>query len=226
MGGTVLCYVLIYLSIRTQARGFGQSTARTTDPDPAVLRRAMKYMVIFPLAYVVLTLPLAAGRMAAMRGVRISFAYYGLAGASITSCGWVDVVLYCFTRRVLLFSQAPPSRNDFGFDTLGWKHGGNDSFFGNTTTIEGPVSHKPRNRRKEQGFFGHATPRSLRTRHSDEDYFASAPEGTIATKTTVEVSTGPIPKYSGSEDPKYADSDLSMIELEDKSQRTYSLNHQ
>jgi hypothetical protein len=68
MGGTVLTYGLIFLSIRAKARGFGRTGMRSDDPDPVVLNRALKYMILYPVVYVVLTLPLAGGRMAAMTG--------------------------------------------------------------------------------------------------------------------------------------------------------------
>lgn len=41
-------------------------------------------MIFYPVIYTVCTLPLAAGRMAAMTGVDVSYAYYCLAGAAIT----------------------------------------------------------------------------------------------------------------------------------------------
>ena len=160
--------------------------------------------------------------MAAMTGVRIPFAYYCAAGAAITSCGWVDVTLYVLTRRVLVFGDAPPAWDDFGFDTLGWRHGGQNRFFGITTTIEGPLTPKPKYRRKERRFLRRSTDRSLRTRGSDEDYFASPDPGTIATRTTVEVSTGAMPHHASSDSKNHAGSELSIIELEDKSQRTQS----
>lgn len=214
MGGVIVTYALIFISIRAKARGYGRSTGsmQSNDPDPATLSRALKYMIIYPIAYVILTLPLAAGRMAAMTGVKISFGYYCLAGAAITSCGWIDVLLYVMTRRVLVFSHAPPPREDFGFDTLGFKPGGRQ-FFGTTTIIEGPITHKGKYRRGQRDNFLGA--RTLRTRHSDEDYFANTPtDNAIATKTTVEVSSGPMPSY---------DSDfISVMEMEDKPTRTQS----
>lgn len=222
MGGTVITYLLIFLSIRAKARGVAQTTIRSNGSDPAVLSRATRYMIIYPVAYVLLTLPRAGGRMAAMTGVKIPFAYYCAAGAAITSCGWVDVTLYVLTRRVLVFGDAPPARDDFGFDTLGWRHGGQNHFFGITTTIEGPLTPKSKYRRKERRFLRRSTDRSLRTKRSDEDYFASPDSGTIATKTTVEVSTGAMPHYASSDSKNYAGLDLSIIELEDKSQRTQS----
>lgn len=117
------------------------------------------------------------------------------------------------TRRKLVFSHEAPPRTDFGFDTLGWKAGG-QGFFRTETVIEGPITPKLKFPRRDRDYLGRSTVRALRTRNSDEDYFAEISEGVIATKTTVEVSTGPIPHY--------ASSDLSMIEMEDKPQRTQS----
>jgi hypothetical protein len=59
-------------------------------------------MIIFPVVYVCCTLPLAAGRMAAMTGMMIPYWWFCVAGAAITSNGWLDVLLYVMTRRVLV----------------------------------------------------------------------------------------------------------------------------
>jgi hypothetical protein len=49
-----------------------------------------------------LTLPLAGGRMAAMAGHDPPIWYYCFAGSLITSCGWLDTLLYTLTRRVFI----------------------------------------------------------------------------------------------------------------------------
>ena len=210
MFGTVIIYALIFMSLRTRSRSFDQNTMRSTDSDPIVLKRAAKYMVIYPIVYVICTLPLAGGRMAAMTGMDIPYWWYCLAGAAITSCGWLDVVLYAMTRRVLIFSHMPPPRNDFGFDTLGWKHGG-QGFWGTTTTIEGPIS----NRRKKSNIFGRNTSRTLRERDSEEENLAAPPDGVVSVKTTVDVIHSPMPIA-------YEESDFSIIEMEDKTDRGHT----
>lgn len=124
--------------------------------------------------------------------------------------GWLDVLLYVMTRRVLIFTREPPRREDFGFDTLGFKASGVPGFFGTTTVIEGGKygASEPRD------IWGRRKARAVQTRHSDEDFFANPPaDNTIVTKTTVEVSTGPMP-------PQYADSDfISVIEMDDRPPR-------
>lgn len=194
MFGTIVIYALIYIFINTRL------PLTTTDgSQPAATKRAAKHMIIYPVVYVACTLPLAGGRMAAMTGMHIPFWYYCVAGSAITSCGWLDVLLYTLTRRAFIFSKEPPSKDCLGLHTFGWYNG--SSFYGTTTTIEGPLS-----RTKDYSFKGVARDRrsiwllrKKRKRYSDEQYFASALEGVITTKTTVEVTSGPVPDHIGAE---------------------------
>jgi hypothetical protein len=59
-------------------------------------------MVIYPFAYVSLTLPLAAARVATMAGKEPPLGFFPVAGSLMASCGFVDVVLYLWTRKSLL----------------------------------------------------------------------------------------------------------------------------
>lgn len=194
MLGTIITYALLYVSINTKlASSIEQGTELTA------MKRAAKHMVIYPAVYVVCTLPLAGGRMAAMTGVQIPYWYYCLAGAAITSCGWLDVILYVLTRRALLFSKTAPSRSSIGIHTFGWYHG--SELYGTTTTVEGPLT---RTRKSSVRIFtdmasdvGSAWLPRKRGRLSDEHYFASPMDGVITTRTTVEVVSGPVRGYSG-----------------------------
>ena len=111
----------------------------TSRAELASTKRAAKYMIIYPTIYVFCTLPLAGGRLAAMTGVQVLYWYYCLAGSAITSCGWLDVLLYAVTRRVIIFAHDPPPKTDNGLNTFGWHEG--PRFYGTTTTIEGPLSY-------------------------------------------------------------------------------------
>jgi hypothetical protein len=82
------------------------------------LRRVVSYMVIYPVAYVVLSLPLAAGRMMSAQGKTPSTAYFCVAGAMMTSSGFVDVLLYTLTRRnLLIYSEVSANRGNY--DNMG-----------------------------------------------------------------------------------------------------------
>ena len=104
------------------------------------LNRVVVYMVIYPLVYLVLSLPLAAGRMATARGNPPSKTYFGVAGCLMALSGLMDVTVYTLTRRHLL-TDTEYSTTDHNYDI-------NDSQWqGNiTTTTEGTRSRKGRSR--------------------------------------------------------------------------------
>jgi hypothetical protein len=61
-------------------------------------------MFLYAGAYLILTSPLAIGRMVAMGGNPFSDTYLLVAGCAMTSCGWVDVLMYTYTHRTLVTS--------------------------------------------------------------------------------------------------------------------------
>lgn len=67
--------------------------------------RTARYMVVYPFAYVFLTLPLAAGRVSSMAGKRPPLVFFPVAGTLMASCGIIDVVLYLTTRKALVRSS-------------------------------------------------------------------------------------------------------------------------
>lgn len=194
MFGTIVTYALVYISINTKL-----TSSTDEGTEIAAMKRAAKYMIIYPAIYVVCTLPLAGGRMAAMTGVQIPYWYYCLAGTAITSCGWLDVLLYIFTRRALLFRKTPPSKSNIGLHTLGWYHG--SELYGTTTTIDGPLTGTKKSSVRilvdRASYVGSAWLPRKKGRLSDEQYFATPQEGVITTRTTVEVTSGPVRGYSG-----------------------------
>ena len=59
-------------------------------------------MVIYPIAYIAFSLPLPAGRLANWNGAKVSLTFYCTGATLMTSCGFIDTILYTFTRRVLV----------------------------------------------------------------------------------------------------------------------------
>ncbi|KAA8642070.1 hypothetical protein EYZ11_010649 [Aspergillus tanneri] len=104
--GTVCLYAVMWFQLRRQIK---QSTILGSSHTESLkrLRRVIGYMVIYPIAYIVLSLPLAAGRMATAQGQTPNVAYFCVAGALITSSGVVDVLLYTLTRRNLILESEP-----------------------------------------------------------------------------------------------------------------------
>lgn len=102
--GTMIIYGVIFVRLRGQLK----SIVHMNNPrssNGSELTKATRYMILYPAIYMILTLPLAAGRMAAMTGVTLPDTYYCVAGSLITSCGWLDALLYTLTRRVLISTE-------------------------------------------------------------------------------------------------------------------------
>lgn len=98
-----------------------------------------KVFLLYPVIYVVCTLPLAAGRIATMAGARVPIAYFCVAGALITSNGWLDVLLWGLTRRRLLFG-ADVDAPSAGLDTFTFMRTPPGRRYGNLVWVEGGSS--------------------------------------------------------------------------------------
>ncbi|KAB8278555.1 G protein-coupled glucose receptor regulating Gpa2-domain-containing protein [Aspergillus minisclerotigenes] len=99
--GTVVFYGMLFFHLRRRMKqaamlrqGHQESLKR--------LNRVVIYMVIYPIVYLVLSLPLAAGRMSTARHIVQSRGYFAVAGSLMALSGLVDVVVYTLTRRHLL----------------------------------------------------------------------------------------------------------------------------
>ena len=129
--GVVVTYTLIYVMLvqRIRSGGFGEAEALRA-------KTISNFMVVYPVIYVLCTVPLASARMAAMSGHSPSLRHLCLAAAMITSNGWLDVLVYTMTRRIMIFSDEPPPEAN-GVDTFSTPFWG-DSHEGLrvTTTIE------------------------------------------------------------------------------------------
>ena len=102
----------------------GRSTIRETRTDRKMSLAAI-YMILYPVVYITVTLPLAAGRIATMAGNKPSLQYLLIGGSFMTSAGWIDCLLYSLTRRAFLArpptTAEAPSR--FGFRSGSAKRG-------------------------------------------------------------------------------------------------------
>lgn len=120
--GTVVLYGFLFVYLRRRMKQ--ASVLRQQHQDNLKrLNRVVVYMVIYPFAYVVLSLPLAAGRMATARHVAPSKTYFAVAGSLMALSGFVDVAVYTLTRRHLLI-ETDASANDNAYiytDTKGFQ---------------------------------------------------------------------------------------------------------
>jgi len=107
-----MIYTHVFLHLRKRLHSIrsvnaAQTTQHRNGNSTTKLSQAARYMILYPVIYVVLTLPLAAGRMAAMAGKTLPIQYYCMAGSFLTSCGWLDTLLYTLTRRVFVKPERP-----------------------------------------------------------------------------------------------------------------------
>jgi len=65
------------------------------------LTTVAKQMLWYPIAYIILVLPIAAARFSSFSGVSVPFAVTIFAGAVFMLTGFVNAVLFCLTRNVL-----------------------------------------------------------------------------------------------------------------------------
>ncbi|GKZ17671.1 hypothetical protein AbraIFM66951_009653 [Aspergillus brasiliensis] len=99
--GTVVLYGLMFFYLRRRMKQ--SATLRQNHQENLKrLNRVVIYMVIYPLVYLLLSLPLAAGRMSTARKVIPSRQYFAVAGSLMALSGFVDVLVYTLTRRHLL----------------------------------------------------------------------------------------------------------------------------
>ncbi|PKX99061.1 protein gprD [Aspergillus novofumigatus IBT 16806] len=136
--GTIILYGIMFVYLRRQMK---QAAALRQNHQESLnrLNRVVVYMVIYPLVYVLLSLPLAAGRMSTARHVVPSKEYFAAAGALMALSGLVDVIVYTLTRRHLLLDTEVSTSDRY------YAHTGSNLY--NThvsTTVAGPESKKSR----------------------------------------------------------------------------------
>ncbi|KAH6984675.1 hypothetical protein BKA56DRAFT_480839 [Ilyonectria sp. MPI-CAGE-AT-0026] len=139
LGVTSLLYILIFLSIRRQA----QSKRSNKPDDDADSTNQLRLdhnpaFLIYPVIYVLCTLPLALGRIATMAGANVPLGYFCFAGAMIASNGSFDCLLFGTTRNVILFaSKYEVDTADLGLKTFAFMKTPTNRRFGNVISIQG-----------------------------------------------------------------------------------------
>lgn len=108
---TFVIYGWIYINIKLRIRATTSAMDSNLSSNTTYKKidRATRSMIMYPIAYVFLTLPLSAGRMWSLAhgGRTVPLGYLFFAGTTIASSGFIDACLYAATRSVLL---APATR--------------------------------------------------------------------------------------------------------------------
>ena len=95
---TILLYAIMFFQLRRQ---IAESTilGHSNMESLKRLKRVVTYMVMYPIVYTVLSLPLAAGRMASASGHPPSVLYFCIAGSMMAASGLCDTLMYTLTRK-------------------------------------------------------------------------------------------------------------------------------
>lgn len=106
--GLIIIYLITFFKLRSKTRALfedqGALGSRQNKSTVEAVNRITKLMMLYPMVYVVLTLPLSSTRMWSMAhgGQTTSDITACTVGALLASCGWVDCLLYTLTRKRLL----------------------------------------------------------------------------------------------------------------------------
>lgn len=206
--GTVVLYAIMWFQLR---RRIAQSAILGSSHTESLkrLRRVIGYMVIYPIAYIVLSLPLAAGRMATAQGNTPDIIFFCVAGAMITSSGVVDVLLYTLTRRNLIIESEPSNDRSYGrFASSGRKTENH------LTTITADPKYMDASAMGTRGYREDRDPEHTVRDGSTDNIVQNpggvelAPLGKVYQQTTIEVTSEPA--YGETEDPSERSSKDSM----------------
>ncbi|RHZ55350.1 hypothetical protein CDV55_103964 [Aspergillus turcosus] len=123
----LVLYAIMFVQLRrkiSQSKVLGSSYTESLHR----LNRVVSYMVLYPIVYIVLTLPLSAGRMASVSGKSPSVTYFCVAGALMTLSGFCDTLQYTLTRKRVVLESETQSKREDGYHELsksGWKKSNN-----------------------------------------------------------------------------------------------------
>ncbi|KAK4610039.1 hypothetical protein CLAFUW4_13685 [Fulvia fulva] len=135
--GAVVIYSLMFLVLWKRVRSFFYADS---DPDGGMQLRAesaARSVIVYPLIYVICTLPAVVVRLKIMTGSTFGWPTMTAIGVFLSSIGTFDVVLYTITRRSLIFGPTIPDQNTHGLQTFTtWGNFRTDHFYGTTTTVE------------------------------------------------------------------------------------------
>ena len=125
--GTIAVYIAVFLFLRKRISSMPDAR------NNSQVEKASRAMILYPTIYVLLTLPLAAGRMASLSGIDVPPSYLAVAACAMTSCGWLDCITYTFTRRSLIATELRPRRATTMISNSKWKDSHGD--LGSFTTV-------------------------------------------------------------------------------------------
>lgn len=125
----MLVYGILFFTLQ---RGRIHEPYHAMPGSAARIRRAAKAIILYPLVYIICTLPIAIARISSMAGHPVGYVQQCVAGAMLASTGWLDVLMYCITRHALIFGSEDRTGGMRALDTFDW----GPEEFGTRTIIE------------------------------------------------------------------------------------------
>lgn len=109
-------YIYLFIGIATTSAIYIAIYVHLRRSPTSVPSRAF---LMYPIIYVVCTLPIAIGRILNMANIRLPVEYFCFAGALIAFNGFLDCVLYGLTRNSIIFAPTDAmGRQDTGVKTF------------------------------------------------------------------------------------------------------------
>ncbi|KAJ4184158.1 hypothetical protein NW755_009164 [Fusarium falciforme] len=209
---TSVLYIAIYISLRRQAK---ETAEKDGSNNTRVKFNHNPAFLVYPLIYVMCTLPLALGRIATMAGAHVPMGYYCFAGTLIASNGSFDCLLFGTTRHAIVFgSKDDVDIEDTGLETLAFMRTPANRY-GNTIWIQGGESHSA-GMGGVGGWWQRLGSRSdkvsgaLRTRTLSQESLRSAARDEIAIQMDVVTSVAVEIEVDKDRDPRFPDPSMSQ----------------
>ncbi|KAH6645626.1 hypothetical protein BKA67DRAFT_498003, partial [Truncatella angustata] len=137
---TSCLYILIFFSLqqrRIASRNSYASCSVKYDARTSPVSGTQPGFLIYPIIYVLCTIPLAMGRVLTMAGRDLGVGYFCFAGSMMASNGWLDVLLFSYTRSPIIFAASPDSV-DTGLDKFIFMRTPHERSYGNIIWVQGP----------------------------------------------------------------------------------------
>ncbi|EFR01887.1 integral membrane protein [Nannizzia gypsea CBS 118893] len=112
--GSVTIYIILFFYLRQKVAVSASLTQRSQE-KLSRLRRVVRLMILYPIAYVFLSLPIAASRMATAAGAKPSFTYYIISAMIMSASGLIHTIIYAVTRRSLILNSEATTQHKGGY---------------------------------------------------------------------------------------------------------------
>ncbi|KAL8367076.1 hypothetical protein RB595_007669 [Gaeumannomyces hyphopodioides] len=147
LASTSAIYTVIFLRLTKRSLEADSSLSTAEDgttsdvvskSTPKALRGGYSWgFLSYPVIFVVLTSPLAIGRIMTMASVDVPIAYFCASGALIAANGLLDVLMWGFTRRDVVFGDAIEVAGALGLETFSFMRTPQDRKYGNMIWVQG-----------------------------------------------------------------------------------------